>query len=73
MGASLHVLAVIFSELGENPCSCASCWRSWWELECCCSEVQITPLGAAKAQEWILGLEKVTVDISNRNVLLGPL
>lgn len=50
MTARLNVVAVICSELGENTCSCASVRRSQWEVECCCLDVQITPLGAAKAQ-----------------------
>lgn len=73
MRANIHNAAVIHSELAENPYSCASGWRSWWELEGCCLDVQITPLDAAKMQEWILGVEKVIVDIGSYNVLLGLL
>lgn len=66
----IHFVAVIGRDLGKTL---AVTFLAKVELECCCLEVQIGSLNAAKTQIWILGLENISVDDSRCNVLFGLL
>lgn len=66
----IHFVAVICRDISKTP---AVTRLAKVEVGCCCSEVQIDSLDAAKAQIGVLGLENFSTDDSRCNILLGLL